>query len=106
RVACDEIRRRHDRVDYFAAYEAVLAGGPEWAFESDRRSVTPEAVAHVMECFRRQFGLARRDSEAVQATTSEPVHVVAMPDSTPRRHPAPMCDEDQILAAMARERTR
>lgn len=94
RVACDEIRRRHDGIDYFPSYEIVQAGGPQWAFAPDRRSVTPQAVAHVMQNFALQFGLEAK--AAFGQVVPEPVAEI------PRA--SVVCDEDEILAAMARER--
>jgi hypothetical protein len=93
RVACDELRRRHDRVDYFPAFELVQVGGPGWAFAEDRRSVTPAAVAHIMDCFAMQFGL----ETAPGASPAEPVAAIPRPL---------VCDEDAILAAMVAEPCR
>lgn len=96
RVACDEIRRRHEGVDYFPAYEIVQAGGPAWAFAADRRTVRPEAVAHVMQCFAGQFGC--------DVPPSMPS--LAVEPATPIPRATIVCDEDEILAAMARGRNR
>lgn len=93
RVACDEITNRHADVDYFPSYEIVQAGGPEWAFAADRRTVEPRAVAHIMACLAAQFGL-----ETVPERGSLPI----LPETSIPR-PSLVCDEEEILAAMARE---
>ncbi len=93
RVACDEIRRRHANVDYFPAYEIVTAGGPEWAFAPDRRTVEPRAVAHVMDCFAAQFGLAVLPPLEAGAPAPTPVSARRI-----------VCDEDEVLAAMVLDR--
>ncbi len=98
RVACDELRRGHADVDYFPSYEIVQAGGPQWAFAADRRSVAPIAVAHVMECFGLQFGLA-----ATPTAGNVPGSRIAARDALIPRPPL-QCDEDEILVAMAKER--
>ena len=56
RVAAEELRRRHERVEYFASYEIV--GMPFDGidnFEADRRTVAPAAVERVMRSFFRAF---------------------------------------------------
>ena len=56
RVACKEIIRRHAHVSYFASYEVVTATGDSRRyFLSDRREVSDGALAHVMDCFARQY---------------------------------------------------
>ncbi|MCA8949697.1 MAG: GSCFA domain-containing protein [Planctomycetes bacterium] len=92
RVACDEIRRRHERIDYFPAFEIVQIGGPDWAFESNRRAVKPTAVRHIMDCFALQFGLE---------PAREPLASIPRPAPSA---PAVVCDEDEIVALLARER--
>lgn len=91
RVACDEIRTRHANVDYFPSYEIVMLGGGDWAFAPDRRTVEPRAVAHIVDCFAAQFGLAI-------PSAVEPV--VVLP-AAPVERSGLVCDEDTILAAMA-----
>lgn len=56
RVACDAITRRAAQTAYFPSYEIVAGGfsGTDY-FAADRRSVTPEGVAHVMRVFDRHF---------------------------------------------------
>jgi hypothetical protein len=55
RVAVEEMRRRYEAVDYFAAYEIVLGARPS-GFENDGRTVTPAAVNTVVASFFRHFG--------------------------------------------------
>lgn len=96
RAAVDEVRLVHGNVEYFAAYELIQAGGPEWAFAKDRRSVTPQAVAHVVDCFTAQFlGQQRPGSAPMPA---DPVRKPVAPS-------APLCDEETLLAALARDRS-
>ncbi len=96
RTACDEIRRRHQNIDYFPSYEIAQIGGPQWAFAEDRRTVTPAAVNHIVDCFAMQFGLD------VAATDRWTGHAVPIPRPSPCQ--AVQCDEDEILVAMAKER--
>lgn len=100
RVACEEIRALHPDIDYFASYEIVQNGGGEWAYLEDRRSVSPEAVAQVIECFRAQFVDPETciDDPPTQPGAGEVDEQLTLP------RPDPLCDEEQILAAMARER--
>lgn len=94
RAAVDELRLMHPQVEYFAAYELVQAGGPDWAFAADRRSVAPAAVAHVVDCFAAQF----LGQGAATAPTSSAVLV-------PAPAARPLCDEDKLLAALADDRS-
>jgi hypothetical protein len=55
RVAVEEMRRRYELVDYFAAYEIVMGARPN-GFEDDGRTVTPAAVNTVVASFFRHFG--------------------------------------------------
>jgi hypothetical protein len=55
RVAVDEMRRRYEAVDYFAAYEIVMGACPN-GFENDGRTVTTMAVNAVVASFFRHFG--------------------------------------------------
>lgn len=96
RVACEDIVRRYSHVHYFASYEIVTAtGDSRQYFLDDHRAVSDAAVAHVMACFKRQF---------TALDENEP----AMPqqDATPQQsgntlRTKPMCDEDQVMAALA-----
>lgn len=90
RVAAEEIRRRHDRVDYFAAYEIVTATGNTPAyFETDRRSVTDPAVRHVLSSFFRNF------------TDEDPDTLRPVPASeAPEKFAPQPCDEDDLLARL------
>ncbi len=52
RVAAETVRRRCERVDYFASYELVAHGGLGFAgFEANRREVTEATVERVMRSF-------------------------------------------------------
>lgn len=101
RVACDELRRRHRGIDYFPSFELVQAGGPDWAFADDRRTVLPRAVEHVMDCFAVQFGL-----DPTPAFGQLPSGLVATARPTPIPPNPVLCDEDTILAAMLQESSR
>jgi len=94
RVACDEIVRRHENVDYFPSYEIVTLGGGDWAFDVDRRTVQSRAVSHVIDCFAAQFGLDIPNPHE---------RVAALPAPAVARSGL-VCDEDEILAAMARDK--
>jgi hypothetical protein len=92
RVASEEILRRHPHVHYFASYEIVLASGDSKNyFLDDHRTVSDAAVAHVMECFHRQY-------TGVQAAAS--TEKVKQNDAAPADN-KPMCDEDLVMAALA-----
>ncbi|WP_442755964.1 GSCFA domain-containing protein [Methylocystis sp. JAN1] len=97
RVACDMLERRCDQVAYFPSYEIVAGAycGVDY-FGPDRRSVTPEGVAHVMRVFERRFikrGLVeealRRTVKALAPTGSGPTDAVA--DAMKL-----MCDEEAL----------
>ncbi len=55
RVACDVLVNSVNDVVYFPAYEIVASGHAGRYFAADRRSATPEGVAHVMRVFARHF---------------------------------------------------
>lgn len=95
RVACDEITRRHDRVSYFASYEIVTATGDSGRyFLSDRREVSDEAVAHVIECFGHQYMGSNFEALASAPPPDAPAPAVG---------PRPVCDEEEVLRAIAEE---
>jgi hypothetical protein len=56
RVACERLVQSFEGVAYFPSYE-IIAGGfaSKNYFAEDKRSVTPEGVAHVMSVFERHF---------------------------------------------------
>jgi GSCFA family len=92
RVAAQDLCDAFPRLAYFGSYEIVTATGDSAAaFAADRRSVSDRAVAHVIACFREQFleGTAAA-RQAGQAASTAP-------------GPAPMCDEAEIMAALARQ---
>jgi hypothetical protein len=94
RVACDEIIRRHPHVSYFASYEIVTATGDSAsAFLADRRAVSDATVDHVIDCFAQQYiGADFSPVVSGPATTAAPELA---------SHKSPMCDEDEILKALA-----
>lgn len=103
RVACDMLERRFPHVAYFPAYEIVAGGycGVDY-FSADRRSVTPEGVAHVMGVFDRRFvrrsvvaEALRRSVQAVLAPIDE---VAADPVAEAMKL---MCDEEALELAAA-----
>ena len=56
RAAVDEVYRLLDYVDYFPSYEIITGNFNEGRyFESDRRNIKPEGVAHVMRLFRAHY---------------------------------------------------
>jgi hypothetical protein len=107
RVACDTLERRFDNVAYFPSYEIVAGGycGVDY-FGPDRRSVTPEGVAHVMRVFDRRFikrGLMeealRRTAKAFAPSASATTDAVA--DAMKL-----LCDEEALeLGPIHPERT-
>jgi hypothetical protein len=93
RVACEEVVRRHEHVTYFASYEIVTAtGDSKRYFLDDRRDVSDDAVRHVLSCFAEQFMDAELRVSAA-GTAASP--------QAPAKGPKPICDEDEILRAMA-----
>jgi len=54
RAAADEVASQHEHVAYFGSYEVICHSGNDY-FAADRRSVTPEGIAHVMGSFFRYF---------------------------------------------------
>lgn len=92
RVAAEEIVRNHSNVEYFASYEIVTATGDSRAyFSDDLRTVTDEAVRHVIECF-----LQWSSIQDVQVGTG-PIRAAEL-----AANPAVMCDEEHIERALAR----
>ena len=69
RVCADEIRRKHDFVDYFWSYEIITATyNNDRYFEPDRRSIDELGVAHVMRSFFRHFaGIEVDETTTAQA---------------------------------------
>lgn len=56
RVAADELKRKHEFVDYFPSFEIITGSFNKGEyFESDLRSVKPEGVAHVMRLFMKHY---------------------------------------------------
>lgn len=95
RVACEEAVRKHSHVNYFASYEIVTATGDSKSyFLDDRRAVSDVAVAHVIECFHRQFTGASAEERAAYAEHA------ATPEIATAK---PMCDEDLVMAALANQ---
>ena len=79
RVTADEIRRRHDNVEYFWSYEIITGTyNNDRYFDPDRRSVNEMGVRHVMRSFFRNF-------------TDSPIEEVTTAAADP-------CDEDVLNA--------
>jgi hypothetical protein len=92
RVACDEVQRRRPEVEYFGSYEIVTATGDSAAaFEPDRRSVSAAAVSQVLGSFSRRYLAGAEAALDLQREQGAPAAVAR----------APMCDEDEVLRAMA-----
>lgn len=95
RVACEELVRRNAQMHYFSSYEIVTATGDTKSyFKPNRRDVTDAAVAHVIQCFHRQFMGAAGALPIKQATASQPAQ--AKPAEA-------MCDEEKVMAALAEQ---
>ncbi|OAN58371.1 GSCFA domain-containing protein [Sphingomonas sp. TDK1] len=92
RVVCENMVRRHANVHYFGSYEIVVATGDSKSyFLDDHRTVSDTAVAHVLQCFHRQFTGAGGNAAPAAAPDAAAV----------RTMPKPMCDEDLVMAALA-----
>ncbi|WP_051134239.1 GSCFA domain-containing protein [Methylocystis sp. ATCC 49242] len=104
RVACDILARNTKRVAYFPSYE-IIAGGFSGAdyFAADRRSVTPEGVAHVMRVFDRHFIKRSVAEEALRRTVRAFSPGRAAPEVDPVTAAMKvMCDEEALeLASIA-----
>lgn len=88
RVCADEMRRRHNNVEYFWSYEIVTSTfNNDRYFEPDRRSVTEAGVAHVMRSFFRHFAGIEPDESRDPADSFDP------------------CDED-VLDAIIKKASR
>lgn len=98
RAAAGELCACRENVDYFASYEIVSQAESTWAFEPGRRVVSDRAVEQVTECFRRQF----LDDREISPSGGAPTEIVLQSAPTQR----PLCDEDEILAAMAARKER
>lgn len=96
RVVAEQAVRRHAHVHYFASYEIVNASGNSQAyFQDDLRSVSDAAVAHVIDCFHRQY---TGNAQKLSGQTL-PAPPPAM--GSPMR--SPLCDEDLVMAALAQQ---
>lgn len=106
RVAAEETVRAHHDVHYFASYEIVNATGDSAAyFGADLRDISDAAVAHVIECFHRQFTDYRADGAAAADAVADALFPVPAQQRQPAQPEAqrPVCDEDLIMAALARQ---
>ncbi len=92
RVLAEEMRQRHQNVEYFASYEIATATyNTQRYFQEDKRNVTPGAVDHVMRSFFRNFSdedpeqmvKVERGDEGIGALEVRP------------------CDEEQLLALIS-----
>jgi hypothetical protein len=73
RVVADEMRRRHDFVDYFWSYEIVTSTfNTERYFESDKRNVNEIGVNHVMRSFFKHFAEEAVEVDAVVRDAFDP----------------------------------
>ncbi len=91
RVAAQQIADSFAHVAYFGSYEIVTATGDSAAsFEADRRSVSDQAVAQVIACFRAQF--------LEEGAEAPPLRAGAPPAASAK----PLCDEAEVMAALAR----
>lgn len=97
RVACDMLERRFDHVAYFPSYEIVAGGysGVDY-FGPDRRSVTPEGVAHVMGVFDRRFIKRNLLGEALRRTVKA---LAPAPNDAVADAMRLMCDEEALELA-------
>jgi len=94
RVAAQQVRDRHEHIEYFASYEMVSHPfRPENAFAADRRTVTDAVVSEVMNIFSSSFTDGRAGSTAVslQGTAALPPAVHPEPHA-PKAQPV-VCDE-------------
>ncbi|MBM3625172.1 MAG: GSCFA domain-containing protein, partial [Alphaproteobacteria bacterium] len=98
RVSCDALSRTFSQVAYFPSYEIVAGGyAPTDYFASDRRSVTPEGVAHVMRVFERHFIKRNAAGEALRGA----LRALGPTRSAPAEDPIAaamrvMCDEEAL----------
>jgi len=91
KVAAEMVARRHENVDYFASFDLVMQNlGDEKLFADDGRHVLDEAADRVTSLLASSyFDVAARPSRPV----TSPGFV-------------PDCDEDELLALIARDRDR
>lgn len=98
RVACDVLARNFEQVAYFPSYEIVAGGfsGVDY-FAPDRRSVTPDGVAHVMRVFDRHFIKRNLAEEALRRTVRALTPGRAPMESDPVAAAVKlMCDEEAL----------
>ncbi|WP_424360118.1 GSCFA domain-containing protein [Methylocystis parvus] len=100
RVACDTLERRFANVAYFPSYEIVAGGycGVDY-FGPDRRSVTPEGVAHVMRVFDRRFIKRGLVEEAMRRTVKAFAPSPPAPPDPVADAMKLMCDEEALALA-------
>ena len=108
RVAAAEVCKAFERVAYFASYEIVTATfNHERYVEADRRSITPDGVAHVMRSFFRHFtftgDIATANTTRPDAVSKPVRNVLGAPRSLTTAAPKDPCDEDALGAYIARE---
>ena len=87
RVLAEQLRARHENVEYFASYEIVTATYNNSAyFQSDKRNIAPDGVEHVMWSFYRNF--TNEDPSALRKVERDDAPVIFQ---------AKPCDEEQVL---------
>lgn len=73
RVVCDMLADSSDRIDYFPSYELVTSPAhPQSVFADDLRSVRPEIVTQIMQCFLSAHGLRGEEGAAAAEEPSAP----------------------------------
>jgi hypothetical protein len=92
--------RMSERVNDFAWYEIVNASGNSQAyFQDDLRSVSDAAVAHVIDCFHRQY----TGNTQTLSSQALPAQSPPMGSHMPSPMRSPLYDEDLMMAALARQ---
>ncbi len=95
RVAAEEMVRRRPNADYFASYEiAVATRNAHRYYAADKRSITPDGVAHVMDAF---FETYACEGRAAAPSSGTPAPAPAHKDDL-------VCDELALFEALGKRR--
>ena len=96
RVACEEITRKYEFVEYFPSYEIITGSFNRGSyFADDLRSVTEDGVSHVMRLFLSHATVTTNNPKAESSSLQEEDFVRKMTNVVDTT-----CEEELIEASM------
>lgn len=98
RVAAEDAATRLDRCDYFPSYEIITGSYNKGAyFEADLRSVKPEGVSHVMDCFSKAYFTKDAVSSEDSRARNESLNDIIVDHDRSQLMNDIICDEEVLL---------